>query len=272
MYNPAGDDAAGEFIELANTSGLAIDLSNVAFTAGVSATIAPGTTLEPGARLVLAREGAPVAGAAGTFTGSLANEGERLTLVAADGTAIADFEYNDRGAWPRGADGDGYSLQTVMPADGPPDYHDPMAWQTSPAVGGSPGAAGGLTYPQWRSSLGLPAGGDGTDADQDGATDLEEFFCGRDPLVPDGDSLLTAQPLPDGSGFVLTVPRAAGLGGVSLALETSGDIAAWLALGPEAFSRNSRPEGSAVELLEFTVLTDSPTGAQFARAEITSGE
>lgn len=148
MYNPQGeDDTDGdefEFVELKNTGSGTIDLAGVAFTAGIDFTFAAGTTLDPGALLVLAsnpsafeaRYGfAPV----GTYTGRLDNGGERLTLSDAAGATLASLRYNDKYPWPQGPDGDGFSL-TLRDPSTQPDPSQADNWRPSSQQGGSPGA------------------------------------------------------------------------------------------------------------------------------------
>lgn len=54
MYNPAGGNNY-EFIELTNTGGITLDLSGVVFFDGIDFTFPPGSTLAPGAEVVLVR-------------------------------------------------------------------------------------------------------------------------------------------------------------------------------------------------------------------------
>jgi CotH kinase protein/Lamin Tail Domain/Bacterial TSP3 repeat len=156
MYNPsAGNDY--EFIELHNTStNLSLDLGGAAFTAGVSFTFPGGTTLVPDGYLLVIRN--PNAAAfrfyyglatniavAGPYSGSLANDGEQLTLkTAAGGSEISAFEFNDARGWPLAAAGPGHSLVPVAPdapgqATGALDY--PGNWRASVYRNGSPGQA-----------------------------------------------------------------------------------------------------------------------------------
>jgi hypothetical protein len=148
MYNPlsteswTGDQL--EFIELKNVGSIPLDLSGVAFTAGIGHTFPIGTQLDPGAFVVLVSD--PVAFAArypgvpvdGVYTGRLSNAGERLTLSHAVGTEIFTVRYSDSEPWPIAADGAGFSLVPVNPnLNADPD--DPANWRASGFVGGSPG-------------------------------------------------------------------------------------------------------------------------------------
>ena len=95
MYHPIDPAVGAEFIELLNISAAdVIDLTRVAFTAGIDFTFPTGTALAPGGRVV-------VHGSEFKSDTRLANGGERLTLSAADGSAIRDFTFDDSSPWPR---------------------------------------------------------------------------------------------------------------------------------------------------------------------------
>ena len=133
-----------EFIELKNVGSDELDLSGVAFTAGIRFTFPIGTRLDPGAWVVLVAD--PVAFASrypgvaidGVYGGRLSNSGERLTLSHAVGTTIFSVRYGDAEPWPVAADGAGFSLVPVNP-DWNPEPDDPARWRASTMVGGSPG-------------------------------------------------------------------------------------------------------------------------------------
>lgn len=144
-YHPVAGDAE-EFIELAappDTAGGPIDLSNATFTRGITATLPAGTRLSTARPMVLARD--PVAFAArygftadGTYTGRLADGGERITLVDAAGQTLADITYREDDLWPLGPDGHGFTL-VPRSLDPEADLSDPLSWRASRAAGGSPG-------------------------------------------------------------------------------------------------------------------------------------
>ncbi|MCW5556658.1 MAG: lamin tail domain-containing protein [Verrucomicrobiae bacterium] len=104
-----GDDA--EFIELANRSDHAVNLRGTRFVQGIEYRFpwTWDTLLAPGQRLVLAadlfhfrqRHGldAPVEG---RFSGQLADGGERLLLVSADGAPLLDMTYSTTAPRPGG--------------------------------------------------------------------------------------------------------------------------------------------------------------------------
>lgn len=152
MYNPRGGDGY-EFIELKNTgTGVAV-LDGAQFTEGITYTFPAGTVVEPGSHIVVARTPATfttrypaVAVASPGYSGKLSNEGERVTLQAADGRTLVSVAYGTAAPWPDAPNGDGYSL---VPVD--PDHNDAPdaaeSWRTSTLVDGSPGIDDPLPAP-----------------------------------------------------------------------------------------------------------------------------
>jgi hypothetical protein len=74
---------------------------------------------------------------AGEFSGSLANEGEELTLLGLLGEPILDFSYSP--AWYPITDGGGFSLVAVDPTAPPGAWGLAQNWRPSSQLGGSPG-------------------------------------------------------------------------------------------------------------------------------------
>ncbi|MFK8025607.1 MAG: CotH kinase family protein [Ilumatobacter sp.] len=101
MYHPEDDDPNGEFLELANRTDRAINLSGWCID-GVDFCF-------PGARVLPA--GGFVLTTSAEWSGRLSNGGEDLALIDPAGTVIDEFEYDDKGKWPANADGNGASLQ-----------------------------------------------------------------------------------------------------------------------------------------------------------------
>jgi len=140
-YNPLENDL-NEFIELYNPTTSPIDLDGYHFTAGITYTFPPGTTIEPEGYLVLARD--PQAFIwwrdssykVGPYEGKLINSGERLTLAASDGRIVDSVTYRDFTPWPRGADGYGSSLERISPDLPSEDFH---TWRGSLSENGTPG-------------------------------------------------------------------------------------------------------------------------------------
>ncbi|MEO7318524.1 MAG: lamin tail domain-containing protein, partial [Chthoniobacteraceae bacterium] len=168
MYHPADptptEVAAGltnsedfEFIELMNVGTNPVDLTDAAFTDGITFTF-PGGTLAPGARLLLVRNAAAFAqryGAiptSGVYTGALNNAGDHLLLLDRGNVPILDFSYDDAPPWPVEADGTGRSLTLLRPG---PLANPALAtsWRVSVASGGSPGAGDALSSGSFPSSL-----------------------------------------------------------------------------------------------------------------------
>lgn len=157
MYHPADPNAAElaagfsnsddfEFIELLNIGSVPVPLSGVRFTSGITFdfTGSPIVSLGPEQRVLLVknREAFELRygknfSIAGVYTGSLNNAGELIRLVDTYGIVIQEFSYSDSGSWPLSADGQGNSLEALDPAG---DYNNPLNWQASAAVGGTPGA------------------------------------------------------------------------------------------------------------------------------------
>lgn len=150
-YHPPDPHGEAEFLELWNRSPTAtLDLSGCRFTTGIDFIFPPGTTLAPGARLVIAKNPAAfvaVHGAASTPFGpfangtGLSNSGETLKLEDAANQTIFEIAYSDRGGWSDAADGSGPSL---VFRDGDPA--DPSNWRASLAAQGNPFVTDSLFY------------------------------------------------------------------------------------------------------------------------------
>ncbi|GAF78396.1 unnamed protein product, partial [marine sediment metagenome] len=125
MYHPkyTGDpnDPNEEFIELKNIGPNTLNLNLVKFTEGIHFTF-PDVELASGEHIVVVKEhtafeakyGTSVNTAEGQYTGSLANDGERIRLEDAIGRTILDFEYGDD--WYPITDGGGFSLTMIDPS------------------------------------------------------------------------------------------------------------------------------------------------------------
>ena len=164
MYNPAThpDD---EFIEVQSIGAQTIDLTGCAFTTGIDYLFANGTTLTPGARMVILK-------AQFLNASALSNGGERIVLSGPGGGIIKDFKYGDSAPWPASADGLGRSLVLIAPRANP-ELNDPFNWRPSTTNGGNPGTSDALPAPA------NPLGDD----DGDGWPNLLEYAAAR-PIVP----------------------------------------------------------------------------------------
>ena len=96
--------------------------------------VSAGTTLGPGAFLVVANDAAtllsrwPGRPVIGNFSGSLSTDGERLRLCDASGNPADELRYHDSAPWPRWTDGGGSSLELRDPRA---DNARPDAWGSS---------------------------------------------------------------------------------------------------------------------------------------------
>ncbi len=158
-YHPPDLSTELEFVELVNFSNGVIDLTNVRFTAGITYAFPDGTLLTAGQRIV-------VTGA--QFTGKLDNNGEVLTLLAADDSVIQSFRYNDAAPWPGETDGQGRSLVCAAPGANPAD---PVNWRASTVMGGTPGTSDSTTF------TGSPT----ADSNADGTSDFLAYALGGIP-------------------------------------------------------------------------------------------
>lgn len=207
MFHPAApllpdttDRDAFEFLEFVNTGSSPLLLAGLALSDGVDFAF-PATTLGPGDRALVVSNvdafearygtGLPVLG---TFSGHLANDGERLRVTTADGDPVIDLTWDD--AWFSTADGGGRSLVVRNPTSSSP-LSEISSWRASAFDGGSPGVvdplacADGLDndgdgQADFGADVGCanatqdeedPACSNGTDDDNDGRTDGSDPHC-----------------------------------------------------------------------------------------------
>jgi CotH kinase protein/Lamin Tail Domain/Fibronectin type III domain len=139
MYNPVSDNDGDEFLELANSSATAVDLSGWCFTAGITLCFPTGTSIAGNGYLVIGENAtrfqttygfAPAA----VYSGKLSNSGEKVTLVDSAATVMDTVTYSDHDPWPTTPDGTGASLELVDPAQ---DHNDPLNWVGSTAASGN---------------------------------------------------------------------------------------------------------------------------------------
>lgn len=121
VYHSAPGNLRSEFVELFNPGTSAVDLSGWAFTKGITYVFPAGTTLGPGAYLVVAMD--PVVFAAdfgftplGPFSGKLSGDGEEIRLVNSLGGTVDSVDYGVEFPWPVNASGDGPSMELINPS------------------------------------------------------------------------------------------------------------------------------------------------------------
>jgi hypothetical protein len=145
MYNPGSGNQNEEFIELKNIGSETINLNLVRFTNGIDFTF-PAVELAAGEYVLVVKDQAAFSAQypefsgviAGQYSGSLANDGERIRLEDAASQTILDFKYSDN--WRDITDGGGFSLTIINPAN--PDVNswgEKDSWRASAFYGGSPG-------------------------------------------------------------------------------------------------------------------------------------
>ncbi len=120
MYHPPNDRDELQWIELWNPDQEPADISGWSFTKGLTFTFPKGTTLAPGAFLVVCRDRVAFAAsygpglpALGDFTGRLSHGGERIELDDAQGHAVDHLHYLDADPWPSSPDGLSASLERI---------------------------------------------------------------------------------------------------------------------------------------------------------------
>ena len=226
MYHPA--DGGQEFIEMLNLSTTEIIvLSGIRFINGIDYIFPPGTTLEPGERVVVYQ-------AQFANETRLSNNGERITLVDAAGLIIQDFSYNDNNPWPGSADGHGFSLVRIAPSsDG--DANLGIEWRPSVADGGSPAQSDSVPFT---------------------GNKPEELISHALPLP---ESRINAQVGQDGK-LSIAIRRKLASDDIAFSFDYSTDMRAWQEITPgagmEMASRNNHGDGT--ETLVFRAGDISP--------------
>ena len=151
-YHSADDLDTGDWVELYNPNDAAVDLSGWNFQDDDddhSFVLPGGTLIEPRGFLVLCRDGAALesllgVSCVGDFDFGLKNSGELVRLSDSDGLLVDSVTYQDDSPWPVEADGDGPTLELLHYSL---DNADPMHWQASIPVGGTPGRANSVLAP-----------------------------------------------------------------------------------------------------------------------------
>ena len=123
-----------EWVELYNRGQETVDLTGWAFDRGIRYEFPEGTTLAPGAYLVLARDAEalqakyPDITVLGDYAGELNNDGDHIILSDATDNPADALEYFEAGNWPAFADGGGSSLELRHPHA---DNSKPGSWAAS---------------------------------------------------------------------------------------------------------------------------------------------
>jgi hypothetical protein len=160
LYNPAGSDEY-EFLEIWNAGTDIIDLTGVSISNALHYVFPDDDMLLPGEHVVVVEDAVAFAeryqdaaspwywdgiSVAGEWVGGLSDSGERVALVASNGTVLCTVSYRKDGDWPEAPDGEGSSLQVTSPDLVPTDpdsqtgyLADGRNWSASSLYHGSPG-------------------------------------------------------------------------------------------------------------------------------------
>ncbi len=127
-------ESTEEWVELYNRGASTVDLSGWSFDDAMEFAFPVGTTLAPGAYLVVARDAValaakfPTAPILGNFAGSLSDNDERIVLRDDNGNPADEVHYYEGGRWPEFADGGGVTLELRDPWA---DNSSPETWAAS---------------------------------------------------------------------------------------------------------------------------------------------
>ncbi len=151
MYHPAPrtDGRSIEFIELYNSNPFYEVLSGYRISGDVDYIFPPGTILEGGAFLVIARNPADlqavygISNAIGPYANNLSNSKGTVRLRNRADAILLEVNYDSKPPWPVAADSAGHSLVLARPSYSEDNV---KAWAQSDAIGGSPGLVDGVGF------------------------------------------------------------------------------------------------------------------------------
>ena len=127
FYDPISGNDLDEWLELYNPGAVAVNVGGWEFSDGIGFAIPAGTSIQAGARLVVAKSAARTRAnnpsvtptlIVGDYTGTLRNGGDRITLVRPETVGVLNIKvevdavnYAKSGRWSRWAGGGGSSLE-----------------------------------------------------------------------------------------------------------------------------------------------------------------
>jgi len=272
-YAPPGGRSF-EFIELKNIGDDPIDLTGVNFSNGVTFRFTGGE-LAAGSYGILVTEPAnfPGLNVLGTYTGSLNNGGEQLTLRDSTGENILSFEFE--GDWFAPARGGGYSID-ILDEDADWSTWDFLSsWALSCELNGSPGEANpephSNAYRSWSAQFFTPAeladpqvSAAEADASGDGVPNLIKYALGIDPAIRTRAGLPAVD---TESGFLtFSFQRLVKTADLSLVVEISTDLISWSTLTTEGTVIDNGDGTENLTLRSDTPLSNQPR--QFIRLRV----
>jgi Lamin Tail Domain/CotH kinase protein len=222
MYKPVGGSDY-EFIELRNLSAsIALDLSPVTISSGVDYAFPSGTSLAPGALLIVPKNLAAFQSRYGAAlptvaewgaSDSLNNGGDTITLNYGANVLIRTFTYGTAAPWPDIGD-TGRSIVLKIPGATAPDHAIGTNWRASVAQNGNPGASDALSF----------TGNANDDLDSDDLVALLEYaLATSDTNNAEGRAAWSLTSI--GGAFDFTYQRPVAADDITYAIESSTDLA-----------------------------------------------
>jgi len=262
-----------EFIELKNIGADPLDLTGVYFSDGVE--VALSGELAPGAFGIVVADPAnfPGLNVLGTFTGSLNNAGEQLTLRDASGENILSFDFD--GDWFPPARAGGYSIDILDDGADWGSWDLRTSWALSSEISGSPGVANpephSEVYTSWASQYFTSAeladalvSGPGADASGDGIANLIKYALGLNPKLKSRSGLPAISI--DGDAFTLKFQRLKKAADLTLSVEVSTELSTWTAATTEVSSSDKGDGTEDVTFRSDLAIADEPR--QFMRLRV----
>ena len=178
LYHPVQEDSledVHEFVEIHSEEAQVISTEGWRLSGGIDFHFPKGSTIQPGAYLVIAKDparlaavteyGLEAASLLGPYDRTLDNGGDKVALVGVDGQGIDSLDYDDDAPWPAGADALGAQDDWLAPELLPLEKHryrgislervsfavpsgEIANWVPSPLDGATPGKANSLARPE----------------------------------------------------------------------------------------------------------------------------
>lgn len=286
MYNADGGNSY-EFIELTNTGTDTLDLSGVIFFDGMDFTFPGGSSLAPGAEVLLVKQRTTFESRygfglniAGEYDGNLDNSGEQLALrlPAPWDANVLCFSYGSN--W-QNTNGTGYSLELISNATGIEDFGERESWAAATQLYGTPDSWVPGSDPHndslndWLTANSLTLADLPLDTDNDGLSNTLEFSLNTNPrnaAAPHGaDRLPTAGSTGGFATIAFDLPATAlagghGCPGVTYEVQTGSDITGWTTLAKKTPATADWTDASGGALSPGTVTIGASAGG---RAPIT---